>query len=439
MKITSYFLMRKAFLFSAILLLTVLFSCKKDGKLTPDFDNGNLSINFVDTFSITTSVLQEDSLRTDLSTSNLLGIYNDPIFGFVSSSIYSQVLLTGADLNFGTIHTIDSVVLTLDYAGLYGDATSPMSINVYELTSPLDESTDYYSNNYTAHDPTALASLSFTPNLTDSIDLDFDTITYKPHLRIKLNNTFGQKILDADTLTQLNDNAGFTAFMNGLHITTTDSVTNSSLLAEQGAIAYFDMNSTMSTLTLYYNDTSTYDFTISSDAAKYSRFDQNYSGTDVEKHLNNDPNKDTNRIYVATMGRVRSKIELPTIKDLTNDGAVTINKAELIFTIEDLSEGTFDNALSTISLAGIDANGDAVFLTDFFEGPDHYGGTYDETTKSYTFNISRHIHQLIYNTTTDYGLYLIGNSSSTSANRAVIGSESSPTNNIRLEITYSKI
>lgn len=432
MKIKPYSFLRKASLLCAMFFFTTLFSCKKDGKLSPDFDSGDLSISFVDTFSIRTTVVQEDSIRTDLSTSNLLGIYNDPIFGLVSSSIYSQILLTGVNLDFETTTTaVDSVVLTLDYAGLYGSATSLMSINVYELSSQLSEDTDYYSNNDISYNSTPKGGLTFTPNLIDSVDLNFDTIMYKPHLRIRLDDAFGNDILLA-TPSQLSDNTSFTDFMKGLYITTSTTVNNATLPSEGGSIAYFDMNSSMSTLTVYYDDTSSYNFTINTDATKFSRFAHNYT-SEITKHLNDDPSKNASRIYVATMGRVRSKIELPTIKDLTKGGAVIINKAEIIFTVEDLSEGNFDDILSAISLAGIDENGDAVFLPDFFEGADHYGGTYDVTTKSYTFNISRHIHQLLLNSTIDYGMYLIANGSSTSANRAVIESE------IRLEITYSKI
>ena len=103
MKSKSTLIMQKAFFLSALLFLTLLFSCKKDGKLTPDFDNGNLAISYLDTFAITTSVEREDSLRTDALALNMIGIYNDPIFGYVSSSLYTQVLLTGVDLNFGDI------------------------------------------------------------------------------------------------------------------------------------------------------------------------------------------------------------------------------------------------------------------------------------------------------------------------------------------------
>ena len=268
MKITSYSLLRKAIFLSAIFFLTFLFSCKKDGKLAPDFDNGNLSVSFVDTFSILTSIVQEDSLRTDLSTSNLLGIYNDPIFGPVSSSIYTQVLLTGVNVNFETTTTnVDSVVLTLDYNGLYGNPYFQASVNVYELDSKMDKDVDYYSNTIIPHKMNILGSSTFTPNLTDSVNLNFNSTTLKPHLRIRLNDSFGDSLLAADDngSKQLADNATFTSFMKGLLITRP-------ILSKQefqnppppgtGSILSFDMNSSMSTLTIYYDDTSSYNFTI---------------------------------------------------------------------------------------------------------------------------------------------------------------------------------
>ena len=140
------------------------------------------------------------------------------------------------------------------------------------------------------------------------------------------------------------------------------------------------------------------------------------------------------------MAGVKTKIEIPNIKNLADEGSVIINKAELKFTIENGTDISPDVALSTLALVGIDASGEAIFLADFFEGQDHYGGILvDETSsKTYTFNITRHIHQLVYNTTTNYGMYLIANGSSTSSNRSVLSSENSAGFKIKLEITYSK-
>ncbi|MFB0924636.1 MAG: DUF4270 family protein, partial [Vicingaceae bacterium] len=229
---------------------------------------------------------------------------------------------------------VDSAVLTLDYVGLHGNTATSMTVNVFELDTVLDKDIDYYSSNSSAYKPTSIASLNYTPNMIpDSFNIDFDTIRRKSHLRIKLDNTFGDAILGA-TPAQLNDDESFTNFMKGFYITTSETVNNTTLSQAEGSVAYFDMNSELSTLTLYYDDTSSYSFTINTSAEKYSYFTQNYTGTDVEAHLNNDISKNINRTYVSSMAGVKTRIELPTIQDLYKDGPVVINKAEIVFTVE---------------------------------------------------------------------------------------------------------
>jgi hypothetical protein len=438
------FLMRKVVFLSAIFFLVQLMSCKKDGELSPDFENGDLSIHFTDTFSVFTQVVQEDSLRTDLATRKLLGLYNDPIFGPVSSSIYTQVQTNGANLDFGTSPVLDSVVLTLDYDGLYGDG-NPMTVQVFKLTSALDLNTDYYSNSIVSHEMSPIAEQTFTPDILNKVSVisNGDTIAADPHVRIKLDNSFGQDILSNSPYI---NNAAFTSIFNGLCIKVKDSVTAPIVGKKKGSIAYFDMTSSLSTVSIYYHygfslEPLQYNFVINSEGVNFSRFEHNYAGTDIEAHLNDLPSKDTTVTYISTMSGVKTKIEIPHIKELIKDGSVVINKAELIFTIEDGTESDIDNPLSKLSLVGIDAEGNSTFLPDFYEGDDHYGGAinYFSAFKNYSFNITRHVHDLLYETTTDYGMYLIASGSSTSANRTVLSSENSLSYKIKLEITYSKI
>lgn len=436
------FYMRNALVFSAIFFLIGLFSCKKDGNLEPDFDDGGLAINYVDTFSVTTQVVREDSLRTDLSIHNLLGLYHDPIFGPMSSSIYAQVTLTGVNVDLNsTTSTLDSVVLTLDYETLYGDTASPMSLNVYELSSELSSSSEYYSNMRTPFNPTPIGSLTFMPNLSDSVNIGFNSETKAAHIRVTLSNTFGQYLMngDASGSDDMVDNTTFTQYMNGLYITTADSVDNTAISSGQGSVLSLNMNSALSTVTIYYNDTSKYDFSINTEGVKYCRYAHNYSGTDVEAHLNNLPAKDTTVSYLSTMAGVKTKVDIPHIKNITDNGAVVINKAELVVTLESGTEGNFDDPLESISLVGIDENGETFFLPDFFEGIDYYGGEYDSDTKTYTFNIARHVNDLIYGNVGNYGMYLVANGASITTRRSVIASGKHPTGKIKLNITYSKL
>jgi hypothetical protein len=444
-KITSIFLMRKAIFLSAIFFLTLLFSCKKDGELTPDFDNDNLSINFTDTFSLVTSVVEEDSIRTDLSIYNILGLYHDPIFGPVSSSIYANVALSGTNTDFGAGVSIDSVVLTLDYQGLYGDTSSLLSINVYELNAPLDEATDYYSNMYSSSQSVLLGSSTFLPNIVDSVWTAVDSTMHKPHLRIKLiDPTF---ITNLENGSPYIDDAAFSSVFKGLYITNTDSsIYTTTIPSNTGALAYFNLNSSLSTVTVYYNNSASdslqESFKINSETVKYCRFAHNYANTDVIKHIAPvDPSHDPTVSYVSAMAGVKTKIEIPNIKELAQNGNIIINKAELVITIENpvVTEGDFNSPLPSLALVGINSNFESVFLPDYYEGPDYFGGVLNTTYKTYRFNIARHIHQLAYSTEIDNGMYLIANSASILANRSVISSENSSISKIKLEITYSKL
>ena len=138
------------------------------------------------------------------------------------------------------------------------------------------------------------------------------------------------------------------------------------------------------------------------------------------------------------MAGVKTKIEVPYIKELIKDGEVVINKAELVVTIESGTDATYPT-IPTLTLVSIDNNGQSVFLPDFFEGLDFFGGSLNSTEKTYTFNIPRHLHSMIYNTTSNNGMYLVATGQSISANRSVITTNKNQIAKLKLNITYTKL
>lgn len=435
---------RKALLLSVIFSITFI-SCKKEGELFPEFNDENLTIHFTDTFTITTSVVKDDSIRTDISGANLLGIYNDSLMGLASSSIFTEITLAGTNVSFGNNAVLDSAILSLKYlnaASFYGNINTPMSINVFQLTEQLNKN-EYYSNEDLSANLTPLGSKTFIPLTNDStkIIINGDTVKLAPQVRIRLDDAFGQSIIDlGKNSNSITNNQILKNLVNGFHITPTSTVNNSTLLKGEGAIITFDMNSSISTLTLYYhNDTESnksYSFLINSESKKYNRFKHNYANTDVENHLAGS-GFDTTITYVQAMGGVKTKLIIPNIKKLVNEGNIIINKAELVFTIKEGSDITL-NAIENMVLAGINSSGSPTFLIDYFEGANYFGGTLDNNTKTYRFNISRHLQDLIQNNKEDYGLYLLPSGSAVNANRSIINSFKHPSNKIKLNITYSK-
>lgn len=439
--------LRKAFMLS-VLFSMVLMSCKKDGELYPGFNNENLSINFTDTFDIITSIMKDDSIQTDFASLNLLGIYNDSVFGPASSSFYTEITLAGANVKFGDNALIDSVVLSMKYAGstsLYGSIITPMAINVYRLNEQFTK-TDYFSNetlDYSSN-PIPLGSLSFVPNPNDSVQVIQNGLTtWQPaQVRINLSNAFGQEILDAGKNTNtITNNTALKNLVNGLYITPSTSVNTTTLAKSEGSIVYYDMNSSVSTLTLYYSNSNigagqSYSFIINSESKKFNHFEHNYTNTEIEKQLNGLLH-DSTLTYIQAMGGVKTKLLIPNLKNIGTGGQIIINKAEIIFNKSDIGNNLA--AIPTLALTGINDQGAATFLIDYFDGASYFGGTYSETTKSYTFNITRHVQDLIKNNKTDNGMYLISTGSSITANRSVINSFKHPSNKIKLNITYSKL
>lgn len=434
---------RKALLLS-VLFLMVLMSCKKDGELFPEFNNENLTIHFTDTMTITTTLLLDDSIRTDIAGANLLGIYNDSIFGPASASFYTEITLAGSNVNFGNNAVIDSVVLTMKYVSsvsAYGVTGVNMDIDVHRLTEQFTKS-EYYSKDVLTYNSTPIGSLSFLPNLSDTVQViqNGDTTWQSAHIRIPLSNTFGQEILDAGKDANIIvNNTALKTLVNGLYITPSTNVTNTTLAVNEGAILYLDMNSSLSTLTVFYsNDTGpekSYSFIINSESKKFNHFEHNYTGAEIDKQLNS-ISHDSTLTYVQSMGGVKTKLMIPNLKTLSSEGKIIVNKAEIIFPVSDIGNNL--PTIPTLALTGINSNNEPTFLIDYFENAAYFGGTYNSTTKTYTFNIARHIQDLINNNTTDYGMYLIATGSSVQANRSILNSFKHSSNKIKLNITYSK-
>ncbi len=435
---------RKAVLLSVI-IFTTLYSCKKDGELYPKFNEENLAVSFTDTFTIETQIVRDDSILSTNVSYNPFGIYNDSIFGLAAASIYSQLTLSGANVNFGNNPIIDSVVLTLKYQGdtaFYGNLFTPFSMEVYELDAALDQ-TSYYSNNTVAYS-NLLGNKTFTAYITDSVQVidNGDTIWYDPHLRVPLSNTFGQQLLDAGANTELiTDNDELLGLFNGFYITSSTNVNNSTLAKGEGGIVYFDINSSLSTLTLYYHndtDTASYSFIMNSESKMFNYFEHNYTGTDIENHLLG-TNYDSTVTYIQAMGGLKTMITIPHIKELAKIENVVINKAELVLSVPEYSIMANHKTVSNAILTGINDEGSAIFLADYFEGLTFFGGAYNSDDKTYTFNISKHLQQLLNNVEEeDYGLYFMATKTAITANRTVIASPKHPSLKMKLNITYSK-
>lgn len=420
-----------------LLSVAVIFNaCKEPEGIGLDVlpDGEELSIAWVDSFAIEASTVLDDSVITsNLNNTYLIGDFGDPVFGRVRSELYTQFLLPSSNVDFGDQPQIDSIVLSLAYSGSYGytdKLKGTMTFGVAELQEPIEDDSTYYSNVQRVCDPNLLGVRTFRPELLSNIVAGTDTLP--PSLRIRLNDQFGQRILNSQNTAS---NASFLNEFNGICVAPQQATMPSGF----GSILYFNMVSSFSRLELHYHnteDTVQLNLAINEDAATHTRFEHEFS-QQVLDAVSGDTQTGAQQLYIRSMAGLKTKLDFPHLRQLNELGAVAISKAELVVPLDDsfVPEHGVPNSLQATA---IDSGGSSDFLIDFFEGTDYYGGGYRSVEKEYVFNIARHVQSVLDNPEEpDYGLYILNSGNAVNARRGVFNGPQHPTKPMKLRMTYT--
>jgi hypothetical protein len=380
---------RKVFGLSATFLITLLVvvACKKkESTLGNDVLDPNSLLNSsqVDTFQLTTFTIAEDSLISDNPAYAVLGSYNDPKFGKVEASFYTQVVLSGLNPNFGDISaiTVDSLVLGLEYADYYGEL-SPQTVEVYQLTEKIDVDSTYYSFQDKAHSSTNLVVPgyeTFTPTPNGETIIGEDTVDAQ--LRIRLNNSLATQLINesASGGTNYSSIDNFTSYFKGLYV----KVNNGSQLSGKGAVFYFNLNDPLSKMTIYYTqagEQKTFDFLINSECADFNHVDIDNSGKPVQNVINDTISGQTE--FYAQAFKSRAIVKIPGLKNLPKK--CVIHKAELILPVQYQTASKYSPS-DEISVS--------VRIDNILSGIGVFG-FYDNYTKSYTVDCRDYVQALV--------------------------------------------
>lgn len=377
---------RKVFGLSATFLLALLLivSCKKkDSNLGINTIDPNDLLNSaqIDTFSLTTFSIKEDSIISDNPAYAVLGSYNDPKFGTFNGSFYTQFRLSGTDPNFGDISTItiDSLILGLEYAGYYGSFTN-QTLEVFEMTESIYIDSTYYSFSTKNHSVTNLVETgfeTFTPDPNGITVIDSDTVDTQ--LRIRLKNALAQQFIDeADPSggATFSSNENFLNYFKGLYV----NVNNGSQPSGSGGVFYFNLNDPLSKLTIYYKQAGvpkTYDFLINSECADFNHVDINNSGKPIQTVI-----EDTisgQKEFYAQAFKNRAVVRIPGIGSIPVKAI--IHKAELIFPVQYQTNSKYLPS-SELSVS--------VRIDDVLSGVGVIG-YYDNFKKQYTMDVKNYL------------------------------------------------
>lgn len=404
--------------------------------VVPDASGGNTF--YTDTITIETNVIREDSLQTDegIALFNLAGSYTDPVFGLSRASFYTQFRLpnNNANFSFGSSPVLDSVVLTLAYADYYGDTVTQQQFEVYRLDEVMFKDTAYYSNDVVLANGTWLFNAPVSIYPKDSVDLG--GALKAPHLRLKLDDALGTEFLDPANTDKFLSNAAFIEFFKGLYVKTADVTTSGA-----GCIASFNLQASMSKLTVYYSNSSgdslTANFEVNADCPRFNHFEHDYS---LAEFGNTFPITGSQKLYIQSMAGVKTRIKFPYLAGIDQDGAIAINKAELLVPAIDNS---FYKSHTNLLILGVDSSGKEALIPDLVESSTYYGGSYDAVYKQYKFNIARYVQRLVSDDLPgdgiDYGLSIISSGGPVNALRTIVPGPVSADSKLQLRITYSKL
>jgi len=329
------------FLLFCFSLLIIISSCKKINEATDLGDDIIPGVDGVNTFDTTMSVetynsifdALKDSVRVGRNNDHILGnIVSDPFFGKTNAKIFLELKpefykWTFAGINNKDSLYIDSVVMVLGWNGTYGDTMAPQRVRVWEMDQSNNFKIDSFYNlrqEYFTYS-NLLGTKDFFPyQLKDSLYSFQDTTAGQ--LRIRLNNSFGRRLLDYDSTNAYGSDSAFKTYLRGFAIDADPSFGNS-------LMAFGLVNNPKTKLAIYYrftkggqDDTTVSYFAFTGASARHNyinRFD--FAGTPLATASATPAQDDL--IYLINTPGSYSTVKIP---GLRNWGNRVINRAELI-------------------------------------------------------------------------------------------------------------
>ena len=383
-------------------------SCRKinqatelGNKLVPAADN--VHTFEVSLASLTNNTLFDDTTRVLYNDPVGLGDIDDPEFGHTHSGVDFNVTPSA----FGTYPftntdslAIDSVVLSLSYVAAFGDTVNSgiQTFHVFEIApnSGFNDTTLYKYADPASDFPTTgleLGSATFAvKDLDDTITLvrGSDTTLVSHVLRIRLDNSFGDRLAHYDTTNGYKSDSLFRSLFAGFAIKAD---------ASGNALSYFNLSDLNNTkLTVYFrygkNDTSSFDYYHSINGQ--SNFVDRQPGGNYLTYLGNGAG---DQIYLQSSPGSYATVKIPSLDTFSNK---VIHRAEIVATkIPSVGDGVY-SAPVQLMLDRKNKTGDTVFLlendlvatssgTVAFSA---FGGSL-QSDNTFRFNISRYIQSII--------------------------------------------
>ena len=295
---------------------------------------------------------------------------NNLQFGKTKASIFFELKPPTYPFSFENVSDslyIDSSVICLRYTNTFGDTNAVQSISVYKIDELLKGDSAYLTNKSVAYGE-KIATKNFAPSiLNDSLYLFRQNS--RNQLRIRLNQSFGAKLLSYDTskFSPLNNDSLFRDFYKGFALVPETSGAGSAA----NSLMTFSMSDTATYYRIYYRftkngkqDTTYKDFKFNNSiiSASVNQIKRDYAGSELLQHLGDKQGGDS-LVYIQSAPGTYSILRIPGINDFkAKKGNVMVHLAQL--------------NMEEVATPGRQSN---IFYAPFYVYPE----IYDTTSKSY--------------------------------------------------------
>jgi hypothetical protein len=375
-----------------------MFSCKKKettlGQNSID-QNNLLSSAGIDTFTLTTFTIEEDSARTDASLFGLLGAYDDPEFGPVNAEIYTQIRMSTENVDFGDVSmitSVDSFILGLEYGGSYGNPLT-VDLEVFRITDPdpLELDSNYYTFSTKLvddFDNLILGGHETQELSTEGITVIGTDTTSRKQLRLPLDTTLARTFINDAAInnpTAFSSNEDFLEYFKGIQIRV-NPTSVASLMPGDGGVFYF--NPTGSRATIYYTQDGvqkSYDFSMNSaESANFNHIDIDNSGKQVENVIG-DTISGQQEFYAQSF-KSQAVIQFPGIENLPKNAV--IHKATLELPVQYQTGADFPPGLDLTVTTRLTEDNESLFSIGVL-------GPYDNFKKQFSIDLRSYVQEVV--------------------------------------------
>lgn len=362
-----------------------------------------------------------------------------------------------------------SLELQLAYFYGFGDTTQTQTLTVHRLSEFLQEDRIYYNYNTLAYDPIPLGTVSLKAS---------DIINRRVSIPLseELRDELGAVLLGGIVTQEL-----VTAALGGLVLVGEDgnAILGFAAAANNGVLLNLRYNSSAGT-NLQYNFPARIANLPRNGRLISTRFNYvecNRVGTtlaDLDEQYEVFPEAQTNnQVYVQSSLGIRTKIEFPYLAELQKQGAIAINRADLVLPIVEPNESVFFKRPAGLELIRLNEQGriqtlivrqpiapelgggelvDTVFVRVQSEGNNPFGLDrtliipFDRLSNTYNANITTFLSLTLnslregftgFNQIPNNGLLAAPTLSASTVDRLVLGGAQHPTRPMRLRLFYT--